>query len=413
MVIGMRKASLGTLFLTVFLDLLGFGLVVPFLPRVARSHGGSDFVAALLMATFSSMQFVFIPLWGRLSDRVGRRPVLLWSMAASAVGMTMLGMARSLPMLFLARGWSGIATANISVAQAYIADVTAPETRARGMGIIGIGFGLGFIIGPFVGGELGRFEALGQEGTLAALAAATLSVLNVILASFTLPESLLPEGRGPRSRRPIWDIAALTQVARLPGLSVLLAITFFVMFWFSGLETTFSLFAHDAFDMSIAQTGRVFAFVGMVGVIVQSLFIDRLTRQLGEVRMLRMGLLFMAIGFALDGISIAVGEWFVVLASGSIGCGNALYSPTVASYASRQAGADSQGLALGVIQSTTALARVMGPLIGGISYEIIGFRGPCFLGALGIIVMLIVSSRLVPLRPGSVVAVRSLVGSAA
>src|SRR3954454_22114514 len=146
----MRKASLGTLFLTVFLDLLGFGLVVPFLPKVARELGASNFTATLVAASFSLMQFFFIPLWGRLSDRVGRRPVLLWSIAASAVGMGLLGFARTLPMMFVARLWSGIATSNIAVAQAYIADVTTPETRARGMGIIGMGFGLGFIIGPFV-----------------------------------------------------------------------------------------------------------------------------------------------------------------------------------------------------------------------------------------------------------------------
>src|SRR5436190_21778848 len=239
----MRKASLGTLFLTVFLDLLGFGLVVPFLPKVARSLGASNFTATLVAASFSLMQFLFIPLWGRLSDRVGRRPVLLWSIAASAVGMGLLGSARTLPMMFIARMWSGIATANIAVAQAYIADVTTPETRARGMGIIGMGFGLGFIIGPFVGGELGRFEMLGHKGTLAALTAAGLSVINLVLAMMTLPESLPPERRGqPGSRRKIFDLEALRAVSRLPGLGVAVLIAFFVIFWFSGLEVTFSLF---------------------------------------------------------------------------------------------------------------------------------------------------------------------------
>src|SRR3954452_17374574 len=141
----MRKASLGTLFLTVFLDLLGFGLVVPFLPGVARSDGASDLVATLVGASFSLMQFLFIPAWGRLSDRVGRRPVLLWSTAASALGMASLGFASSVPLLFAARMFSGIATANIAVAQAYIADITTAENRAKGMGTIGIAFGMGFI----------------------------------------------------------------------------------------------------------------------------------------------------------------------------------------------------------------------------------------------------------------------------
>src|SRR5215831_16568823 len=142
---GRRTASISTLFLTVFIDLLGFGLVIPFLPGMARRLGAGDFVATLPGAVFSIMQFLFIPIWGRLSDRVGRRPVLLWSIAASAIGMTFLGLSSSLAMLLAARVFSGVATANIAVAQAYIADVTPPERRARGMGIIGIAFGLGFI----------------------------------------------------------------------------------------------------------------------------------------------------------------------------------------------------------------------------------------------------------------------------
>jgi MFS transporter, DHA1 family, tetracycline resistance protein len=186
----LRKATLGTLFLTVFLDLLGFGLVIPFLPGVARDLGASDFVATLVASSFSAMQFLFIPLWGRLSDRVGRRPVLLWSITASIVGMLLLGFANSLPLLFVARIWTGIATANIAVAQAYIADVTTPETRARGMGLIGIGFGLGFIFGPAIGGILGRYPVMGREGALAAFVAAGLSALNLVLAFATLPESL-------------------------------------------------------------------------------------------------------------------------------------------------------------------------------------------------------------------------------
>src|SRR3954469_6880958 len=164
----MRKASLGTLALTVFLDLLGFGLVVPFLPGVARELGASDLVATLVAASFSAMQFLFIPLWGRLSDRVGRRPVLLWSIAASAVGMVFLGLADSLLAIFAARLFSGIATANISVAQAYIADITTHENRAKGMGMIGMAFGLGFIFGPFIGGELGQYVIHGRPGALAA-----------------------------------------------------------------------------------------------------------------------------------------------------------------------------------------------------------------------------------------------------
>jgi MFS transporter, DHA1 family, tetracycline resistance protein len=398
----MRKASLGTLFLTVFLDLLGFGLVVPFLPGVARNLGASDLLATLVAASFSLMQFLFIPLWGRLSDRVGRRPVLLWSIAASVVGMALLGFARTLPLLFLARIWSGIATANIAVAQAYIADVTTPETRARGMGIIGIGFGLGFIFGPALGGQLGQYEVMGQAGTLAAFFAAGLSTINFGLAYFTLPESLPAERRGQATtRRRVLDVRAIREVARRPGMAVALVISFLVILWFSGLEVTFRLFTEDAFGMSMAGTGYLFAFVGVVAVLVQGGLIHRLTRRWGELNLIRAGLLLLGLGFALDAISPDIGSWFLYCASALIAVGNGLYNPSLSSYSSRQASADTQGLTLGVLQSMSALARAVGPLVGGLVYEFVGMRGPYILGAVGLMIVFALAFRLPAITAGA------------
>jgi MFS family permease len=395
----MRKASLGTLFLTVLLDLLGFGLVVPFLPGVARQLGASDFVATAVAAAFSVMQFLFIPLWGRLSDRVGRRPVLLWSIGASIFGMGLLAFASSLPMLILARLWSGIATANIAVAQAYIADVTTPETRARGMGLLGMGFGLGFIIGPFVGGELSRLHVLGHEGAAAALLAAGLAVVNLVLAFATLPESLTPERRGHgRARAFLLDLEGLREIGRFPGVRVAILIGFLTVFFFSGLEVTFRLFTMDAFGMSVVQTGRLFGFVGIVAVIVQGGLIHRLSRVLGEVRLVRAGLVLGALGFFLDGLSPSVGPWFLYLASAVVAFGNGMYTPSLSSYVSRQAGAEAQGLTLGVQQSLGALARVVGPLTGGLIYETFGMRGPYYVGAVGMLAAAVIALRLPPLR---------------
>jgi MFS transporter, DHA1 family, tetracycline resistance protein len=395
----MRKASLGTLFFTVFLDLLGFGLVVPFLPGVARNLGASDLVATLVAASFSAMQFLFIPLWGRLSDRVGRRPVLLWSIAASAIGMTILGLAHTLPLLFVARIFSGIATANIAVAQAYIADVTTPQTRAKGMGLIGMGFGLGFIIGPFVGGILGHYEVLGQQGSLAAFAAAGLSVINFVLAWRTLPESLSAERRGTstENRRRVFDLAAVRRVSSTPGMGVTLIMSFFVIFWFSGLEVTFRLFTEDAFSMSMRATGNVFAFVGVVSVVVQGGLIHRLSRRFGEVKLIRVGLLFLAMGFAFDALAASIGSWFLYVASLFVAGGNGLYNPSLTSYTSQKASPETQGLTLGVVQSLSALARVLGPPIGGLCYQYVGMRGPYLVGAAGLIAVLIISLRLSPL----------------
>jgi MFS family permease len=385
-----RTASLGTLFLTVFLDLLGFGLVIPFLPGLARHLGASDFVATLPGAAYSLMQFLFIPIWGRLSDRIGRRPVLMWSIAASATGMVVLGFADTLLVLFAARVWSGIATANIAVAQAYIADVTPPERRARGMGIIGIAFGLGFILGPAVGGELSRFEVLGRTGTLPALVAAALSTVNLLLAFRTLPESLPPEARGRSVRRAVpLDLRAARAAAHTPGIGAAVAVNFLMVLWFAGMEQTFRLFTADRFGLSDAGTGRIFAFVGVTGAIVQGGVVGRLARRFGESPLIRAGLLIQAVAFTLLGASPWFGAWSKVALYGSavlISAGSGVATPSLSAYASRRTGRDAQGLTLGTLQSAAAAARALGPALGGLLYASIAPSAPYFAGAIGFLV---------------------------
>jgi len=384
-----RTASLGTLFLTVFIDLLGFGLVIPFLPGMARRLGASDFVATMPGAVYSVMQFLFIPIWGRLSDRVGRRPVLLWSIAATAAGMALLGAASTLPMLLAARIFSGIATANLAVAQAYIADITPPAERARGMGIvIGSAFGLGFTLGPFIGGELSRFPVFGREGALPSLVAAGLAVVNLLLALRTLPESLPPERRGQQVRRasPI-DVAAFRAAVGVPGVGAAVAINFAMVLWFAGMEQTFRLFTADGFGMSDAATGHIFAIVGIVGVIVQAGLVRRLVPRFGEARLVQWGVGIQAAAFALLGLSPSFGAWgvFALYASaGFIALGNGLTTPTLPAYASRRATATTQGLTLGTLQSASALARAAGPLVGGALYAAIDPRAPYLIGAAGL-----------------------------
>ena len=385
---GLRSASLGTLFLTIFLDLLGFGLVIPFLPGIARRLGAGDFMATMPGAVFSIMQFLFIPIWGRLSDRVGRRPVLLWSIAASAIGMAMLGFAPTLIWLFVARIWSGIATANIAVAQAYIADVTTPERRARGMAIVGISFGLGFIFGPFIGGELSRFHPFGREGMLPPLVAAGLSTINLLLAFRTLPESLPPERRGKSVRRasPI-DLAGFRAAISVPGIGTAVAINFMLYLWFSGMEQTFRLFTADAFGMSDAGTGRVFGLVGIVSALVQGGLVARMVPRFGEARLIQGGLGVQALAFALLGLSPlfgASGKLALLVAAGLIALGSGLCSPTLPAFASRRASATTQGVTLGALQSASALSRAVGPIVGGALYATIDPRAPYLVGAIGL-----------------------------
>jgi DHA1 family tetracycline resistance protein-like MFS transporter len=391
----MRRASLGTLFLTVFLDLVGFGLIIPFLPSLARDLGASDFTAAALVASYSLMQFIAVPIWGRISDRVGRRPVLVWSIAASALGMVFLGLSQSLLTVFLARMWSGIATANVAVAQAYIADVTTPRERAKGMGIIGMGFGLGFMIGPFIGGELGHFHLIGHQGTLPAYVSAALSVINLVFALRYLPESLPPENRTATVRKlTLIDFAALRAFGRLPGAIPILLIAFSSTFWFSGVQSIFRLFTLDAFQMNVVNTGRVLGLVGLVSVIVQGGLIGRLNRRFGEVRLLAAALFLMAAGFALQGLSVSLGVGVFILASAITAAGTALHMPSVSSYTSRRVGPDMQGATLGLMQSSGALARASGPLLWGILYDSLGLRMPFYIGAAAVALMLLMIPRL-------------------
>jgi MFS family permease len=397
----MRKASLGTIFLTIFLDLLGFGLVIPFLPGFARQLGASDFVASLTGAVYSLMQFLLVPMWGRLSDRIGRRPVLLTSIAATAAGMVVLGFSNTLVLLFVARVWTGAATANIAVAQAYIADVTSAENRAKGMGLIGLAFGLGFILGPFFGGELARVPIFGREGALPAFVAAGLSVVNFLLAVTFLPESLplgaragsttAEPGATPTAaaaRRSIFSVRSLRQAVSDPDVGRALVVNFLVVFWFAGMEQTFRLFTDDAFHMSAAGTGRILGLVGITAAIVQGGLIGRLNRRFGEVRLLGAGLLLQTLGFLLLGLSSHVGPGGRAVLAGAamlIAAGSGLVSPSVSSYVSRRADRSAQGMTLGSLQSLSALARVLGPATGGLLYQIISPSTPYYAGALGML----------------------------
>jgi MFS family permease len=386
----MRKASLGTIFFTVFLDLVGFGLVVPYLPGVAREYGASDVVATLLGATYSLMQLLFVPFWGHLSDRTGRRPLLLWSIAASAVGMLLLGSATSLWMLFAARAFSGIATSNIAVAQAYIADVTPPHERAKGMGIIGASIGLGFIFGPVIGGVLEASSPLSRAGALPAYAAAGLSALNFVLALSYLPESLLPADRGKqvRSASPL-SIERFRTAFRFPGVVVAVLVQFVIVQSMSGLEQTFRMFTEDEFGMNESGTGAVLGVVGVVLVVVQGLVLRRLARWVSERALVRVGVLIQAAAFTFIGLSprfgpIALAVLYAAMAANAFG--SALVAPSLSALVSKCSDGQNQGVVLGVLQSAGALARVCGPATGGVLYAKIGHSAPYFAAAIGMLV---------------------------
>lgn len=399
----MRKASLGTIFMTVFLDLLGFGLVVPYLPGVARDHGASPLVATLLGAVYSAMQFLFVPLWGNLSDRTGRRPILLGSIAASAVGMAALGTVDSLAGLFVARTFVGIATANIAVASAYIADVTKPEERARGMGMIGAAIGFGFVLGPVIGGVLQAHSPIERVGAMPAYTAAALSLVNFGLAARFLPESLPPEQRGKGERRASpFDLGRFRAAFSKSGIPVAVAVHFVVILSFSGLEQTFRLFTGDAFGLGTKGTGYILGVVGLVLIAVQGGLIRPLRRVAGERALIRAGVLIEAAGFlavTMSPVAPRGGLTVLVIGMAVIAFGSGLVNPSLSAIVSRLAASEGQGSVLGVLQSAGALARVFGPAVGGLLYQSFGPRAPYAAATGG---MLLAACAAIALRdPGS------------
>lgn len=395
-------SGLGAIFLIVFLDLLGFSLVLPFLAEEARdTFGTSELTGTLLASIYSLMQFLFVPVWGRVSDRVGRRPVLLWSALATAVGMAGLGLAllraETVFWLFVARAGSGIATANLGTASAYIADVTKPEERAKGMGLIGMAFGLGFILGPGIGGALAQIPIDGRTGAVPCFAAAALSVVNFAWAWFGLRESLPPDRRavGKRSLAPL-NVAAAREALARPGLANVILVNFILILSFTVLDQTFRFFNKDMFDMSTLDTGILLAFVGVVAASVQGGFIRPLARRFDEAVLIRLGTALQAIAFATVAVSPSLGRWALWVACAILAFGNGLTQPSIAAFVSKRADPRAQGSTLGTNQSAASLARMFGPGLGGFLYGAFGPRSPYVIGSAGMALALLVALALRP-----------------
>jgi MFS family permease len=403
-----RPPGLGAVFLIVFLDLLGFSIVLPFLAEEARdTFGTPEAVAALLASVYSLMQFLFVPVWGRVSDRIGRRPVLLWSVLATGVAMTGLGLGlvkgNSVLWLFAARTFGGIATANLGTASAYIADVTKPEDRARGMGLIGMAFGLGFILGPGLGGALAPITIGGRAGGVPCFVAAGLSVVNFAWAYFGLRESLPQDRRDVRKRRLVpLDLEAAREAFALPGIARAVLVNFTIVLSFTLLDQTFRFFNKDVFGLSAVQTGLLLAFIGVVAAGVQGGLIRPLAKRFPEATLIRSGTLLQGLAFAGIAASPTLGGMPTLIASGALlAIGNGLTQPSVAAYVSKRAATHTQGSTLGTNQAAASLARVFGPALGGALYGALGPRSPYVTSALGMLVATLVALSLADQRKTS------------
>lgn len=402
---GAITPGLGPIFLTVFLDILGFSLVLPFLAEESRStFGTSELTGTLLASVYSLMQFLFVPVWGRISDRVGRRPVLLWSVMATALGMAALGLALlkadNVLWLFVARAASGIATANLGTASAYIADATTPENRSKGMGLIGMAFGLGFIIGPGIGGALSGISIDGRTGAVPCFVAATLSVINLAWTYVGLRESLPPERRATRAttdrERAMRSLAPLNlEAARaafsVPSIEIAVLVNFAITLSFTVLDQTFRFFNKDLFRMTPLDTGIVLAFIGVVAALVQGGLIRVLSKRYDEATLVRVGTGIQALSFGLIAASPSYGRPMLYVAGALLALGNGMTQPSIGAFISKRADPRAQGATLGTNQSAASLARMFGPSLGGWLYGAFGPRSPYLLGALGMAIAMLVA----------------------
>ncbi|HEY3219798.1 MAG TPA: MFS transporter [Gemmatimonadales bacterium] len=355
------RARIGVIFFTVLIDLIGFGIVMPILPFYAQRFGAGGLAYGAVLGVYSFMQFVATALLGKLSDRIGRRPVLLTTMLFNAAGYALFAFAGSYWVLFLSRVVSGFAGGNISVAQAYMADITTPAERSRGMGIVGAAFGIGFSAGPAVGGLADHF--LGH--TAPGLVAVVLSLANFISAYFILPESLKHE---LRVKRRIFDLGHIGEAIARPRLRPLMAVWALTPLGFAGYTAALPYRAIAALGWQQLQLTFLFIIIGVTAAAVQGYFFGKLVRRTGERRLVIAGAFGMAIAIAIVpflGSSALLYAWTFVLA-----VANSVFSPAATGLVSVYADPNEQGTVLGAAQAISALGRTAGPPLIGTVYDV-------------------------------------------
>ncbi len=348
------------LFLTIFVSLIGFGIIIPLLPFYAQTFGASPTTIGLLFASFSLAQFIAAPVLGDLSDRWGRRPVLIFSLLGTVLSFALLALAHTLTMLFVARIIDGLSGGNITAARAYIADVTPPEERSKRYGLIGAAFGLGFILGPALGAAFAHISY-----TAPIWAAVVLSAAAAVLAFVWLPE---PE-RHQAAKVPAWWVA-IGDLVRRPGLGVLLAVDLLYWSTFAVYQTTFALYGQRRFNWDAPHIGYILAAFGLLGVMIQVRVVGAVARAIGDKRTLVAGLACSMIGFALTSVAHTVPVFLVALVPTAFGMG--LCSPTLISLVSQSVDATEQGLVQGTAGALESMGRAVGPIWGNVVLQRLG-----------------------------------------
>ncbi len=370
----MDKKRLLSIFLIVFIGLLGFSIILPLLPYYAETFGANPFVTGLLVASYAAAQLIGAPILGRLSDQFGRRPILIVSTMGTLISLVMIGLAQNLWMLFLSRMLDGLTGGNISVAQAYITDVTDAKNRARGLGLIGAAFGLGFIFGPAAGGFMSRWGY-----SLPAFAAAGITLVALVMIIFWLPESLTPERRQKlqttnRKTGPSINARALLEALRRPKIGPLLHTRFFFAMAFSTFQTIFALYALQRFGLSAQSTGFVLTYVGVLSVVVQGFLIGKLTARYSETFLILASTALMAVASLGWAFAPSIPALLVVLAPMALAGGT--LNTIINSAITQSAPPVETGGLLGLSTSLESLTRVISPSLGGLLLQSIGPAAP-------------------------------------
>ena len=372
----MSRRRFGVIFFTVLIDLIGFGIVLPILPFYAQRFGAAGLGYGGVIGVFSLMQFVATALLGKLSDRIGRRPVLLTTMLVNAVGYTLFAFAGSYWVLFLSRVVSGFAGGNISAAQAYMADITTPAERSRGMGVVGAAFGIGFSLGPAIGGFAAHFGGAKAPG----LVAVALSLANFVSAYFILPESLKTE---LRVKRPLLDLAHIGETVARPKLRPLMAVWALVPLAFAGYTVALPLHAAAVLGWKEREMAILFTIIGVTAASVQGYFFGKIVRRVGERVLVIAGTFGMAVAIAvvpfLSSSELLYGWTFVLAVS------NSVFAPAATGLVSVYADPNEQGTVLGAAQAIAALGRTAGPPLIGSVYDVSAITSFVLAGAIMVI----------------------------
>lgn len=371
----MNKKHLALLFLIAFLTMLGFGIIIPILPYFAEKLGATSFQIGVLFASYNIMQLIFAPIWGALSDRIGRKPLVAFGLLGFSITFILFGLAESYSAMLFYRILGGIVSAAaMPTVTAMVADLFPPQERAKGMGIIGAGIGLSFVFGPVIGGLLS-----GYGFAVPFFASGLVALLTFFVILFALPESLPKEKRTGQATRP----AGNPMVSLFGSLSLLYAILFIVSFAFSGLETTFALYINDLYGFTSKDLGYMFLVMGIIAAFVQGGLIGKLVKKLGEPAVLTLGMLLYGIGFF--AIPLSGNFWVLALILSLFGAGQGMIRATATAMITHRT-TQGQGITTGAISSMDSLGRILGPLAGGAVYQFTS-SGPFLLG--GVLMVLI------------------------